>query len=107
MFQPEDLKQLGSEINRMFPHVDTHVTRMQYRFHDKNRTQSTPITQDEHREPINIVMLHTFEDENLWIASRLIWFDQPRPPDRFSDVPTSRSASRQLTQKMKPHRLLQ
>ncbi|KAL6084640.1 hypothetical protein STEG23_022875, partial [Scotinomys teguina] len=47
------------------------------------------------------------EDENLWIASRLIWFDQPRPPDRSSDVPTSRSASRQLAQKMKPHRLLQ
>ncbi|KAL6091933.1 hypothetical protein STEG23_025891, partial [Scotinomys teguina] len=47
------------------------------------------------------------EDENLWIASRLVWFDQPRPPDRLSDVPTSRSASRHLTQKMKPHRLIQ
>ncbi|KAL6047916.1 hypothetical protein STEG23_016355, partial [Scotinomys teguina] len=34
------------------------------------------------------------EDENLWIASRLIWFNQPRPPDRSSDVPTSRTASR-------------
>ncbi|KAL6090257.1 hypothetical protein STEG23_023927, partial [Scotinomys teguina] len=42
------------------------------------------------------------EDENLWIASRLIWFDQPRPPDSSSDVPKSRSASRQLA-----HRLLQ
>ncbi|KAL6079838.1 hypothetical protein STEG23_023810 [Scotinomys teguina] len=47
------------------------------------------------------------EDENLWIASGLIWFDLPRPPDRSSDVPTSRSASRQLAQKMKPNRLLQ
>ncbi|KAL6090660.1 hypothetical protein STEG23_023444, partial [Scotinomys teguina] len=46
-------------------------------------------------------------DKKLWIASRLIWFDQPRPPDRFSDVSTFRSASRQLAQKMKPHRLLQ
>ncbi|KAL6077004.1 hypothetical protein STEG23_028787, partial [Scotinomys teguina] len=46
-------------------------------------------------------------DKNPWIASRLIWFDQPRSPDRSSDVPTSRSASRQLAQKMKPHRLLQ
>ncbi|KAL6034832.1 hypothetical protein STEG23_015275, partial [Scotinomys teguina] len=27
------------------------------------------------------------EDEKLWIASRLIWFDQPRPPDSSSDVP--------------------
>ncbi|KAL6088803.1 hypothetical protein STEG23_030688 [Scotinomys teguina] len=36
------------------------------------------------------------EDEKLWIASRLIWFDQPRPPDSSSDVPKSRSASRQL-----------
>ncbi|KAL6089238.1 hypothetical protein STEG23_007933 [Scotinomys teguina] len=47
------------------------------------------------------------EDENLWIASRLVWFDQARPPDRLSDVPTSRSASRHLTQKMKPLRLIQ
>ncbi|KAL6084824.1 hypothetical protein STEG23_013956 [Scotinomys teguina] len=22
-------------------------------------------------------------DENLWIASRLIWFDQPRAPEKF------------------------
>ncbi|KAL6089681.1 hypothetical protein STEG23_026092 [Scotinomys teguina] len=46
------------------------------------------------------------EDENLWIASRLIWFDQSRVPDSSSDVPTSKSASEQLAQKMKPHRLL-
>ncbi|KAL6087524.1 hypothetical protein STEG23_017448, partial [Scotinomys teguina] len=47
------------------------------------------------------------ENENLWIASRLICFDQPRPPDRSSDVSTFRSASRHLAQKMKPHSLLQ
>ncbi|KAL6065347.1 hypothetical protein STEG23_005977 [Scotinomys teguina] len=23
------------------------------------------------------------EDKNLWIASRLIWFDQPRAPEKF------------------------
>ncbi|KAL6094337.1 hypothetical protein STEG23_002841 [Scotinomys teguina] len=50
---------------------------------------------------------HITDNEDLWIASRLIWFDQPRPPDSSSDVPKSRSASRQLAQKMKPHRLLQ
>ncbi|KAL6039999.1 hypothetical protein STEG23_015565 [Scotinomys teguina] len=27
------------------------------------------------------------EDENLWIASRLIWFDQPRPPDSSQTSP--------------------
>ncbi|KAL6079864.1 hypothetical protein STEG23_008710, partial [Scotinomys teguina] len=47
------------------------------------------------------------EDENQWIASRLILIDQPRPPDSSSDVPTFRSASRQLAQKMKSNRLLQ
>ncbi|KAL6071863.1 hypothetical protein STEG23_008820 [Scotinomys teguina] len=26
---------------------------------------------------------HLDEDENLWIASRLIWFDQPRAPEKF------------------------
>ncbi|KAL6030686.1 hypothetical protein STEG23_037412 [Scotinomys teguina] len=30
------------------------------------------------------------EDENLWIASRPIWFDQPRPPDMSSDISTFR-----------------
>ncbi|KAL6086788.1 hypothetical protein STEG23_031118, partial [Scotinomys teguina] len=34
------------------------------------------------------------EDENLWIASRLTWFDQERHPKRSPDVPTSRTASR-------------
>ncbi|KAL6031426.1 hypothetical protein STEG23_010098 [Scotinomys teguina] len=29
----------------------------------------------------------TFEDENLWIASRLVWFDQPRPPDSSQTAP--------------------
>ncbi|KAL6069428.1 hypothetical protein STEG23_009781 [Scotinomys teguina] len=28
-----------------------------------------------------------YEDENLWIASRLIWFDQPRPPDSSQTAP--------------------
>ncbi|KAL6089107.1 hypothetical protein STEG23_029220 [Scotinomys teguina] len=27
------------------------------------------------------------EDENLWTASRLIWFDQPRPPDSSQTAP--------------------
>ncbi|KAL6088900.1 hypothetical protein STEG23_029188 [Scotinomys teguina] len=27
------------------------------------------------------------EDENLWIASRLIWFDQSRPPDSSQTAP--------------------
>ncbi|KAL6044786.1 hypothetical protein STEG23_019234 [Scotinomys teguina] len=27
------------------------------------------------------------EDENLWIASRLIWFDQLRPPDSSQTAP--------------------
>ncbi|KAL6094164.1 hypothetical protein STEG23_014578 [Scotinomys teguina] len=27
------------------------------------------------------------EDENLWIASRLIWFDQPRSPDSSQTAP--------------------
>ncbi|KAL6093101.1 hypothetical protein STEG23_032555 [Scotinomys teguina] len=27
------------------------------------------------------------EDEDLWIASRLIWFDQPRPPDSSQTAP--------------------
>ncbi|KAL6056121.1 hypothetical protein STEG23_003059, partial [Scotinomys teguina] len=27
------------------------------------------------------------EDENLWIASRLVWFDQPRPPDSSQTAP--------------------
>ncbi|KAL6045713.1 hypothetical protein STEG23_007280 [Scotinomys teguina] len=30
---------------------------------------------------------HKKEDENLWIASRLIWFDQPRPPDSSQTAP--------------------
>ncbi|KAL6094176.1 hypothetical protein STEG23_008268 [Scotinomys teguina] len=47
------------------------------------------------------------EDENPWTDSRLIRFDQPRPLDSSSDVPKSRSASRQLGQRMKPHELLQ
>ncbi|KAL6066209.1 hypothetical protein STEG23_016758, partial [Scotinomys teguina] len=29
----------------------------------------------------------TKEDENLWIASRRIWFDQPRPPDSSQTAP--------------------
>ncbi|KAL6091615.1 hypothetical protein STEG23_018143 [Scotinomys teguina] len=29
----------------------------------------------------------TEEDENLWIASRLIWFDQPSPPDSSQTAP--------------------
>ncbi|KAL6031780.1 hypothetical protein STEG23_036248 [Scotinomys teguina] len=36
------------------------------------------------------------EDENRWIASRLIWFDDPRPPDRFfrcSNIQISFTAS--------------
>ncbi|KAL6089857.1 hypothetical protein STEG23_023328 [Scotinomys teguina] len=32
-----------------------------------------------------IVKMH--EDEKLWIASRLIWFDQPRPPDSSQTAP--------------------
>ncbi|KAL6085828.1 hypothetical protein STEG23_037049, partial [Scotinomys teguina] len=27
------------------------------------------------------------KDEKLWIASRLIWFDQPRPPDSSQTAP--------------------
>ncbi|KAL6033221.1 hypothetical protein STEG23_000030, partial [Scotinomys teguina] len=27
------------------------------------------------------------KDENLWIASRLTWFDQPRPPDSSQTAP--------------------
>ncbi|KAL6093692.1 hypothetical protein STEG23_024396 [Scotinomys teguina] len=27
------------------------------------------------------------KDENLWIASRLIWFDQSRPPDSSQTAP--------------------
>ncbi|KAL6089645.1 hypothetical protein STEG23_032883 [Scotinomys teguina] len=27
------------------------------------------------------------EDENLWIASRMVWFDQPRPPDSSQTDP--------------------
>ncbi|KAL6061193.1 hypothetical protein STEG23_011269, partial [Scotinomys teguina] len=30
---------------------------------------------------------HLAEDENLWIASGLIWFDQPRPPDSSQTAP--------------------
>ncbi|KAL6063377.1 hypothetical protein STEG23_021192, partial [Scotinomys teguina] len=32
-------------------------------------------------------VLRLTEDENLWIASRLIWFDQPRPPDFSQTAP--------------------
>ncbi|KAL6032009.1 hypothetical protein STEG23_006399 [Scotinomys teguina] len=48
---------------------------------------------------VSIVDYYEPNNENLWIASRLIWFDQPRPPDSSSDVPKSRSASRQLAQR--------
>ncbi|KAL6086916.1 hypothetical protein STEG23_013421, partial [Scotinomys teguina] len=27
------------------------------------------------------------EDENLWIASRMVWFDQSRPPDSSQTAP--------------------
>ncbi|KAL6085116.1 hypothetical protein STEG23_032431 [Scotinomys teguina] len=30
---------------------------------------------------------YLIKDENLWIASRLIWFDQPRPPDSSQTSP--------------------
>ncbi|KAL6032050.1 hypothetical protein STEG23_025203, partial [Scotinomys teguina] len=35
---------------------------------------------------VNSVVFGDFssqEDKNLWIASRLIWFDQPRAPEKF------------------------
>ncbi|KAL6084390.1 hypothetical protein STEG23_029614 [Scotinomys teguina] len=32
-------------------------------------------------------LMEFVEDENLWIASRLIWFDQPRPPDSSQTAP--------------------
>ncbi|KAL6035026.1 hypothetical protein STEG23_011558 [Scotinomys teguina] len=33
------------------------------------------------------------EDENLWIASRLIWFDQSRPPDSSQTAPVKTGPS--------------
>ncbi|KAL6084029.1 hypothetical protein STEG23_029944, partial [Scotinomys teguina] len=30
------------------------------------------------------------ENENLWIGSRLIWFEHPRPPERSPDDRTSK-----------------
>ncbi|KAL6040034.1 hypothetical protein STEG23_015600 [Scotinomys teguina] len=45
-------------------------------------------------QPLCTVMCHDIvgqetgqEDEKLWIASRLIWFDQPRPPDSSQTAP--------------------
>ncbi|KAL6034796.1 hypothetical protein STEG23_001564 [Scotinomys teguina] len=35
----------------------------------------------------DLMSLKNDEDENLWIASRLIWFDQPRPPDSSQTAP--------------------
>ncbi|KAL6087974.1 hypothetical protein STEG23_022834 [Scotinomys teguina] len=32
-------------------------------------------------------LLQQPENENLWIASRLVWFDQPRPPDSSQTAP--------------------
>ncbi|KAL6084687.1 hypothetical protein STEG23_004640 [Scotinomys teguina] len=37
--------------------------------------------------------------KNLWIASRLILFNQPRPPDKTSDAPTTRSATSDVDQR--------
>ncbi|KAL6034808.1 hypothetical protein STEG23_006679, partial [Scotinomys teguina] len=34
-----------------------------------------------------VVQTPGIEDENLWIASRLIWFDQSRPPDSSQTAP--------------------
>ncbi|KAL6092443.1 hypothetical protein STEG23_022789 [Scotinomys teguina] len=35
----------------------------------------------------NCTTLRMHEDKNLWIASRLIWFDQPKPPDSSQTAP--------------------
>ncbi|KAL6038840.1 hypothetical protein STEG23_017067, partial [Scotinomys teguina] len=34
-----------------------------------------------------------YKDENLWIASRMVWFDQPRPPDSSQTAPVKIGAS--------------
>ncbi|KAL6030387.1 hypothetical protein STEG23_024297 [Scotinomys teguina] len=67
----------------------------------RQQKQKTPV-RDEEKTPARHGRGHHVveqDNENLWIASRLIWFDQPRPPDSSSDVPKSRSASRQLAQR--------
>ncbi|KAL6088460.1 hypothetical protein STEG23_005739 [Scotinomys teguina] len=33
------------------------------------------------------------EDENLWIASRMVWFNQPRPPDSSQTAPVKTGPS--------------
>ncbi|KAL6086782.1 hypothetical protein STEG23_031112, partial [Scotinomys teguina] len=38
----------------------------------------------------NSQIMKRIEDENLWIAFMLIWFDQGRPPERSPDDPTSK-----------------
>ncbi|KAL6086941.1 hypothetical protein STEG23_010294 [Scotinomys teguina] len=67
----------------------------------RQQEEKTPVREEEEKPACDGGAHHVVEqeDENLWIASRLIWFDQPRPPDSSSDVPKSRSASKQLAQR--------
>ncbi|KAL6031337.1 hypothetical protein STEG23_011945 [Scotinomys teguina] len=63
---------------------------------ERGSGQSKAAEREEASPPLGRQDVAVTEDEKLWIASRLIWFDQPRPPDSSSDVPKSRSGSRQL-----------
>ncbi|KAL6059740.1 hypothetical protein STEG23_009662 [Scotinomys teguina] len=43
--------------------------------------------EEERRQPAMKRRCRVTKDENLWIASRLIWFDKPRPPDSSQTAP--------------------
>ncbi|KAL6071090.1 hypothetical protein STEG23_029639, partial [Scotinomys teguina] len=58
------------------PNIACYATRIRGTYHCVKAEQGNPVGE---KSPI--------KDENLWIASRLIWFDQPRPPDCSQTAP--------------------
>ncbi|KAL6037138.1 hypothetical protein STEG23_007443 [Scotinomys teguina] len=49
----------------------------------------TPVREEEKTPACDGRGHHVVEpdNENLWIAFRLVWFDQPRPPDSSQTAP--------------------
>ncbi|KAL6058479.1 hypothetical protein STEG23_023495 [Scotinomys teguina] len=60
----------------------------------KSPTEMPHCGKGEQQDSATFKMLHhKKEDENLWIASKLIWFDQPRPPDSSQTAPVKTGPS--------------
>ncbi|KAL6086867.1 hypothetical protein STEG23_024127 [Scotinomys teguina] len=55
----------------------------------RQEKEKTPVREEEKTPACDGRGHHVVEqeDKKLWIASRLIWFNQPRPPDSSQTAP--------------------